>query len=58
MNENNLIHSDLKPDNILIKSKIDELKIIDFGSVFDFNSKGNVSMTTPEYMSPELLELI
>ncbi len=57
-----IIPSDLKPDNVLIKlnvvNEIEDIKLIDFGSVFKYDQPGGISMTTPEYMSPELLELI
>ena len=58
-----VIHSDLKPDNILVKvnensREIEELKLIDFGSSFSYNETGTIAMATPEYMPPELLELI
>ena len=36
-------------------TKIEEVKLIDFGSTFKFDSEMNVSATTPEYLSPEML---
>jgi len=58
------VHCDLKPDNILAElnslnnDKILDLKIIDFGSAFDWNGKGNLGMATPEYMPPEFLHAL
>jgi serine/threonine protein kinase len=60
-----VVHADLKPENILVKlnedqTDIDSLKIIDFGTSFSLLEKkdSNISMATPEYMSPEMLEII
>jgi serine/threonine protein kinase len=97
----NIVHGDLKSENILISTKAEEnttknqnsgnslrslnseqslhsensetsirmdktkysernldLKLIDFGSGFVLDRKMNVSISTPEYMSPELLQLL
>jgi dual specificity tyrosine-phosphorylation-regulated kinase 2/3/4 len=58
-----IVHSDLKPDNILMElnksaDDFDKLKLIDFGSAYSFEEAGSISMATPEYMPPEVLELI
>lgn len=56
-----IVHADLKPDNILVDfdgEKIKELKIIDFGSAFLYSEATTVSMSTPEYLSPEVLKFI
>jgi serine/threonine protein kinase len=38
---------------------VEEVKIIDFGSSFDFSKINNcVEITTPEYLPPEILEFI
>ena len=66
LNENGIVHCDLKPENILLDYEytadtnfnIKSLKIIDFGSAFYINSPENFSSNTPEYMSPEITELI
>lgn len=56
--ELNIVHSDLKPDNILVNTeKYDGIKIIDFGSAFNFYSNGAINTATPEYMPPEALEI-
>jgi dual specificity tyrosine-phosphorylation-regulated kinase 2/3/4 len=57
-----IVHCDLKPENILIKfdSEIKtatEVKIIDFGAAFEFNGSPFLSVTTPEYMPPDFLQL-
>lgn len=59
-----IVHSDLKPDNILMEpsktseSGFEKLQLIDFGSAYSFDEAGSISMATPEYMPPEVLELI
>lgn len=66
LNINSIVHCDIKPENILVdyaydddnKFYIKELKIIDFGSAFFLNNPDNFSSNTPEYMSPEITELI
>ena len=58
-----IVHQDLKPENILVKieetnMKMESLKIIDFGSCFDFmKASAGIEITTPEYLSPEILEM-
>ena len=60
-----IVHSDIKPDNILFEmnnsSKTEpklKLKLIDFGSAFNFDDNGNIGMATPEYMPPEVLDIL
>ena len=47
-----IIHADLKPENILIeldeKSELMNIKIIDFGSSFDWSNPENFTSNTPE----------
>ena len=59
--ENNIVHSDLKTENILVRNKtqeettsqnddgtsIAETKLIDYGSSFVFNNLRQFSMATP-----------
>lgn len=58
------MHSDLKTENILIKFneeedfQMTELKLIDYGSSFEFRNISQFSMATPEYMPPEILNYI
>jgi|EP00945_MAST-04E_sp_MAST-4E-sp1_P008673 serine/threonine protein kinase len=60
--DSNVVHSDLKPDNILVnymrgESDFLSLKIIDFGSAYDFELVEKVNSATPEYLPPEALAL-
>jgi|FrelakmetLWP11LW_1041352.scaffolds.fasta_scaffold359279_1 dual specificity tyrosine-phosphorylation-regulated kinase 2/3/4 len=64
LSECEVVHSDLKTENILIKFdeaenyKLTELKLIDYGSSFEFRNIAQFSMATPEYMPPEILNYI
>ena len=56
-----IIHADIKPDNILVKfdgKTITDIKLIDFGSAFSFENPSNINASTPEYLSPEVLEYL
>ena len=63
INGNGIIHSDIKPDNILIeydnnnidnKLEIKSIKIIDYGSAFCYENTSSISSNTPEYLCPEI----
>jgi serine/threonine protein kinase len=58
--QNKIVHSDLKTENILVKSEDGEFrfKLIDYGSSFQFESLKQYKLATPEYMCPELLNFI
>jgi dual specificity tyrosine-phosphorylation-regulated kinase 2/3/4 len=63
INSHNIVHSDLKTENILLKrgkegAYIRGVKLIDFGSSFLFTNLKQFSMATPEYMPPEILNYI
>lgn len=68
INSHNIVHSDLKTENILLKLRREEstrgghfirgVKLIDFGSSFLFTNLKQFSMATPEYMPPEILNYI
>mmetsp|Transcript_4959 Transcript_4959/g.10873 ORF Transcript_4959/g.10873 Transcript_4959/m.10873 type:complete len:741 (+) Transcript_4959:18-2240(+) len=54
----NIVHSDLKPDNILIFTDargVPSIRVIDFGSAFSFEEPERMGLGTPEYMPPEAL---
>ena len=56
--EHNIVHADLKLDNILVKRMgmfPTDFKVIDFGSTFNFKATGSIHSVTPEYMPPEAL---
>ena len=60
INSNGYIHSDIKPENILIEYRdndyfeINSIKIIDFGSAFYYENISSLSSNTPEYLCPEI----
>jgi len=57
--EHHIVHSDIKPDNILIEEDDRHqlrCRFIDLGSAFTFDSPENLALATPEYMPPEALE--
>ena len=58
-----IVHADIKPDNILIDfdhqtQKVKEVKLIDFGSSFMYNNPTGLSVSTPEYLAPEILDFL
>ena len=66
LSDNHIMHCDLKPDNIIIQTVLDEdgieriasVKVIDYGSVLIQEELKNIKTATPEYMPPEILYLI
>ena len=61
INGNGIIHSDIKPENILIEYiydsdnfEITSIKIIDYGSAFHYENTSAISSNTPEYLCPEI----
>ena len=64
-----IVHCDIKPDNILIEYdqnqdineeliNFDSMKLIDFGSAFRLDNPDNFSSNTPEYIPPEVTEIL
>ncbi|XP_071038443.1 twitchin-like [Parasteatoda tepidariorum] len=59
MHEKNIIHLDLKPENIMCQMKNStEIKVIDFGlaTKFDPNEMVKISTGTAEFAAPEIVE--
>ena len=61
INSQDIIHSDIKPENILIEYstindsfEIRKIKIIDYGSSFNYVNSSNINSNTPEYLCPEI----
>jgi len=56
---NNLVHKDLKPENIMVDKQgdINRIKIVDFGTAqtFDKDKKMTEKAGTPYYVAPEVL---
>jgi eukaryotic-like serine/threonine-protein kinase len=50
-----IVHSDLKPSNIMLK-RTGTTKIIDLGSAFDLENSPIVGRCTPAYAAPEVLQ--
>ena len=58
MHKQNILHLDIKPENILcVTPNSNEIKIIDFGLArkFDPESDLNVMFGTPEFVAPEVV---
>lgn len=57
--DHHIVHSDIKPDNILIEEDENhqlKCRFIDLGSAFTYDCPEKLSLATPEYMPPEALE--
>lgn len=57
--DHRVVHSDIKPDNILVDQdeKGVRVRFIDLGSAFSFEAPESLSVATPEYMPHEGLEV-
>ncbi|KAI8992137.1 kinase-like domain-containing protein [Mycotypha africana] len=57
LKEMKIIHTDLKPDNILLKSKenVHDVKLIDYGSALLESDNSNYCIQTAYYRSPEVI---
>jgi len=40
------------------ETDITSIKLIDFGSAFQFHNVTSISATTPEYLAPEILDYL
>lgn len=63
LSDADIVHADIKPDNILMilnseTQKLETIKLIDFGSSFQFSNAKHIAMSTPEYLCPEALEYL
>ena len=65
INNKGIIHSDIKPENILVQFNINKeqeksleiksVKIVDYGSAFYTDNKSPLITNTPEYLCPEIM---
>lgn len=55
LKKNNIIHGDIKLENLLYSAKEGLVKLADFGLAFDVNTPIMSDLGTPEYMAPELI---
>ena len=60
MHENNIIHRDLKLENILIDTSNLNIKLIDFGFAIKISNQKKLTIFcgTPSYMCPEIVKKI
>ena len=67
INKSGIIHSDIKPENILIEYSgsyleenfnINEIKIIDYGPAFFINDSSAITSNAPEYLCPEIIYVV
>ncbi len=58
LNKLNIVHRDLKLDNIIIETTSKAIKIIDygFGCITAWNKELNFFCGTPSYMPPEIIQ--
>ena len=62
INKRGIIHSDIKPENILVQYtknndilEISSIKIVDYGSAFYTSNQSPLISNTPEYLCPEIM---
>lgn len=55
LHRHNIVHGDIKPSNIMLK-RAGSVKIIDYGSAFEFARPRIQPAWTPRYAAPEVIE--
>ena len=63
LNKYDLIHGDLNPENILVqfnhdKTKLEDIRVIDFGCSVHLKELWQITTVTPEYTAPEVLRFL
>lgn len=61
LQQQGVVHADVKSDNVLVSysnDTITNVKLIDFGSAFMYETTNWIAMSTPEYLAPEILDYL
>lgn len=67
LNSKGLVHGDIKPENILVsinednalhKVVVESVTLIDFGSAYSIHDKSSIPTATPNYLPPEVIEIL
>jgi len=54
LHDRNIVHRDLKTDNLLLFNNFQKLKICDFGTVREIGTNNTAEIGTANYMAPEV----
>ncbi|KAL6752227.1 kinase-like domain-containing protein [Haematococcus lacustris] len=57
MHNNGFCHRDIKPENCMVQRASHQLKLIDFGLSKHLESARTLGVGTPDYLSPEMLQV-